>query len=449
MPSRENEYYTGKGVPGRGLCPFCGNLNISYNKKFQSWRCNYCEKSFPTPSYGPGGPSSEPTSHPRPATPELKICPKCDNKSLWFNPTTSLYECLNKSCKRRFTETELKSPPSFATKPPIQTSKEKVPTIRWWKINRFFKKLFLLVIRLLLFTIVGAITALVLVGVADVLNVEPLNVTAIIVSAIGIIVVLKTLGEAVRHRLTIIRTFMTLLLTTIYIASAWSYFQLESISDAKERLDRLFTSDNSFREMVDNIIQLSDFKFDFSTSDPASNNTSTTIPPTTSNSTSNSKYVTINGARIIGASGNLIKLQNNPAAKNPSYQQLLDFLRNDPTDTKAYNYNNFVCADFAEMLHNNAEQAGWKAAYVCIELGPSPGYPIGSGHALNAFETADAGLIFIDCTGLLSAGPSSADKIVKVVEGSAYIPNSLFPEYGWNSTWGNMGIILKIETITW
>jgi len=56
MPKREDEYWAGKKEPkGRGLCPRCGNSNISYNERFQSWRCNKCERSFPTPSYGPGG----------------------------------------------------------------------------------------------------------------------------------------------------------------------------------------------------------------------------------------------------------------------------------------------------------------------------------------------------------------------------------------------------------
>jgi hypothetical protein len=37
----------------RGLCPFCGTSNISYNEIFHSWKCNKCEHIFPTPSYGP------------------------------------------------------------------------------------------------------------------------------------------------------------------------------------------------------------------------------------------------------------------------------------------------------------------------------------------------------------------------------------------------------------
>jgi len=36
------------------LCPFCGSSNIQFNERYKSWRCNKCEKSFPSPSKGPG-----------------------------------------------------------------------------------------------------------------------------------------------------------------------------------------------------------------------------------------------------------------------------------------------------------------------------------------------------------------------------------------------------------
>ncbi len=55
MPKREDEFWAAqKEGRGRGLCPSCGSSNISYNPRFESWRCNKCEKSFPSPSYGPG-----------------------------------------------------------------------------------------------------------------------------------------------------------------------------------------------------------------------------------------------------------------------------------------------------------------------------------------------------------------------------------------------------------
>jgi ribosomal protein L37AE/L43A len=55
MPKREDEYWAEMKEPkGRGLCPFCGSSNIYYNKRYKSWRCGGCEKTFPSPSYGSG-----------------------------------------------------------------------------------------------------------------------------------------------------------------------------------------------------------------------------------------------------------------------------------------------------------------------------------------------------------------------------------------------------------
>ncbi|KKN72327.1 hypothetical protein LCGC14_0411540 [marine sediment metagenome] len=55
MPRREDEYWAGRKEPqGIGLCPFCGSSNVYYNNNYESWRCAKCEKSFPSPSYGPG-----------------------------------------------------------------------------------------------------------------------------------------------------------------------------------------------------------------------------------------------------------------------------------------------------------------------------------------------------------------------------------------------------------
>jgi hypothetical protein len=100
-----------------------------------------------------------------------------------------------------------------------------------------------------------------------------------------------------------------------------------------------------------------------------------------------------------------------------------------------YNDNSFVCADFAEMLHNNAEKAGWRAAWVGIDLAGSEG-----GHALNAFQTTDEGLVYADCTSsrdvfsmpvchidpstgrciFTNEEPSSNDKIAYITIGREY-----------------------------
>lgn len=56
MPRREDEYRQERKEPrGAALCPRCGSPNLSYNKMYKSWRCNRCEQSFPTPSYGAHG----------------------------------------------------------------------------------------------------------------------------------------------------------------------------------------------------------------------------------------------------------------------------------------------------------------------------------------------------------------------------------------------------------
>jgi hypothetical protein len=172
--------------------------------------------------------------------------------------------------------------------------------------------------------------------------------------------------------------------------------------------------------------------------------------------------------------GNFTVLINNKNAKNPTYSQLLNFLRSDITDMYKYQLGGTIriyygspesnvnlellkeiilgtkqpkppriCGDFAEMLHNNAERAGIRCAYVSIFVG-------GLGHALNAFSTTDRGLVYIDDTGYLGGlGPSNCDKIVDVLKiGSLYVPRSLFPEFGWSSTWENAGTVTSIY-MTW
>jgi len=102
-----------------------------------------------------------------------------------------------------------------------------------------------------------------------------------------------------------------------------------------------------------------------------------------------------------GASGHQIRLVNNLSAINPTYKQMVDFLKTDQTDKIHYNNSNFICGDFAEQLHNNAERAGYKCAFVSVYF-----FDGGYGHACNAFNTADKGLVYVDCTG--STDPSSA-----------------------------------------
>ena len=133
--------------------------------------------------------------------------------------------------------------------------------------------------------------------------------------------------------------------------------------------------------------------------------------------TPNPLYVYENGALQVGGDGEPIELINNPDATNPAYGELVAFIQEDPTDTNDYlenPYIGYVCADFAEDVHNNAEAAGIRAAWVSICFEESD-----KGHALNAFETTDMGLVYIDCTGESFAGKLNL-RLVETEEGFGF-----------------------------
>ena len=161
-------------------------------------------------------------------------------------------------------------------------------------------------------------------------------------------------------------------------------------------------------------------------------------------------------------------------ATNPTYARLVSFLKSNTTDEYPYiaannvpnNYygiakshvdltriqniidgtaqpnNPDVCSDFAERLHNDAEMSGISCAYVSVDL--STGL-----HALDAFQTTDKGLIYVDDTGAAPGnGISRCVKTVSIVVGQPYQPVSLFPEPGWNSKWDVVGTVISFQ-VTW
>lgn len=94
------------------------------------------------------------------------------------------------------------------------------------------------------------------------------------------------------------------------------------------------------------------------------------------------------------ADGTLIVLRNNFGnVSNPSWLELKVFLEVDDTEKHRYDPFSFVCGDFAEMLHNRAEEEGIRAGVAIVHF--TTGVP----HALNVFYTADKGLVYIDDTG--------------------------------------------------
>ena len=125
-------------------------------------------------------------------------------------------------------------------------------------------------------------------------------------------------------------------------------------------------------------------------------------------------YNSYKSAYIAGAKGDIKYLDNNEFAKDMTYSEVISFVLEDETDKVEYNYSSFVCADSAEMLHNNAEAAGIKCAYVSVSATgiSDDGVPF-YGHALNAFNTTDRGLIYIDSTGSMNNKPMDNIAIIE------------------------------------
>jgi hypothetical protein len=235
---------------------------------------------------------------------------------------------------------------------------------------------------------------------------------------------------------------MVVLIAAIFSLVSYVYLDVRSFQDIGDSVKRaLSTETGQFRTSVDLVIKRTELKLVEAGSAVEEG------VKEQADEFENTQLVYIDGAILIGADGHRITLKNNPDAKNPSWAELKAFLLKDDSDSIKYDFDEFVCADFAERIHNNAEVAGIRAAFVSIWLGPCSYWPTSGGHALNAFETSDKGLVFIDCTGFLSG--VSADKIVDVEVGKNYVPRSIFTQPGWSDTWDSMGKVERIETIQW
>lgn len=143
--------------------------------------------------------------------------------------------------------------------------------------------------------------------------------------------------------------------------------------------------------------------------------------------------------------GRDMRLINNEEATNPTWAELKDFLQSDRTDGNPYIEGQYMCGSFAEDVHNNAEEAGIRAALVGISF-EDPTIP---SHVLNAFKTTDGGLFFIDCTGLEPSkeGPYHLDTRVVVKLGKELRHHLLFAE-GWRMI-PSSGYIVKTIEIYW
>lgn len=109
-------------------------------------------------------------------------------------------------------------------------------------------------------------------------------------------------------------------------------------------------------------------------------------------STASAYTPTYNGKYIVTDHGSKINLVNNAKAHNPTYNELITFLKKDKTDQKKYVNKVFSCGDFAQAVHNNAENAGIKAGVVRLDY-----KDISTKHLDNVFLTSDKGIVYTSC----------------------------------------------------
>jgi hypothetical protein len=147
---------------------------------------------------------------------------------------------------------------------------------------------------------------------------------------------------------------------------------------------------------------------------------------------------------IAGAAGSRIILLNYDNATDPTYEELKKFLKADSTDRISYDRNSFVCADYAHMIHNNAERSGIKAGFVSIDF-----YEINDGHACNVFNTIDKGLVFVDCTAPISGNSENSDTIVNMGIGKKYEVKGLFGSNKYYGVSNYRGLTVKNYKIFW
>lgn len=90
-----------------------------------------------------------------------------------------------------------------------------------------------------------------------------------------------------------------------------------------------------------------------------------------------------------------INITNNPAAKDPTFDQMIKFLQNDSTDGM-----NLSSGKAMVRLHDNAETYGYRAGIAEFKSAEIDlGNKIQGVYACDVFHTSDKGIIYVDDVG--------------------------------------------------
>lgn len=130
-------------------------------------------------------------------------------------------------------------------------------------------------------------------------------------------------------------------------------------------------------------------------------------------------------------------------AKDPTYDQLMNFLSSDGTIRNTYVSGQYVCANFAVDLYEHAESRLIRAHLVTIT------FTNGDGHMIDMFHTSDRGDIYIDDTGNTAddkaRGAPNIPSTVNPVVGQAYIPKYIFSTNWYHTSIGTVKAIQQLS----
>lgn len=118
------------------------------------------------------------------------------------------------------------------------------------------------------------------------------------------------------------------------------------------------------------------------------------------------------GSEIGRAEGQRVKSQEELGQlllKDPTYQEMKNFLEQNQTNKRAYRWEIYMCHQYSQDTVNHAKSYGIRAGYALLYFPDSRSRMWG--HAIICFNTTDKGLIFVE---------PQLDKEVKVEVGKSY-----------------------------
>lgn len=136
---------------------------------------------------------------------------------------------------------------------------------------------------------------------------------------------------------------------------------------------------------------------------------------------------------------NEILLRNAKYSRDPTYKELIHFIKASRVNMKRFIPERYVCRHYATKLHNKAEKLGIRAGVVYIEFTDTDLM-----HCINVFDTRDKGLVFIDCTGIRQTHTIDYTARVELGIDMPYTKEYLFTDKVVELNW-----IVKRFDITW